>query len=120
MDDPNSPHSLDEIASRLRAAREREARTLGQAPEQRARVSGIGVGMRIGVELVASVAVGVLIGLGLDAWLGTRPWLMVLFLLLGGAAGVMNVYRFMRNMDDAVGFERARQQASAKQNESEE
>ena len=120
MDDPNSPHSLDDIDSRLRAAREREERTHGRGPSGRSGPSGLGVGMRIGVELVASVAVGVGIGLGLDYWLGTAPWLMVLFLLLGGAAGVMNVYRFMRNMDDTVGFERARKQASAKQNESKE
>lgn len=112
MDDPDSPRSLDDISSRLRAAREREQSTQGTGRGERVKPSGLGLGMRIGVELVAAVAVGVVIGLGLDYWLGTRPWLMVLFMLLGGAAGVMNVQRVMRNMDDTVGFERARKRAA--------
>ncbi|MGH6952806.1 MAG: AtpZ/AtpI family protein [Alphaproteobacteria bacterium] len=48
---------------------------------------------RIAVELVAGLAVGVAIGWVLDRWLGTGPWLLVLFFFLGAAAGVLNVYR---------------------------
>ena len=43
----------------------------------------MGLGFRIAVELVAGIAVGTLIGYALDGWLGTRPWLMVVFLFLG-------------------------------------
>ena len=52
-----------------------------------------GVGFRAGVELVSALGVGVLIGLALDRWLGTFPWLFLLFFVLGAAAGVMNIYR---------------------------
>ncbi len=55
----------------------------------------MGIGVRVGVELVSALAVAVLIGWGLDRWLGTRPWLLGLFVLLGGAAGVANVWRLM-------------------------
>lgn len=55
----------------------------------------MGVGMRVGVELVAALVVGVAIGWGLDRWLGTMPLFLVIFVLLGGAAGIMNVWRMM-------------------------
>jgi ATP synthase protein I len=77
---------------RLRKARDRQgldqpART-DQVP-----ASAWGVGMRVGVELVASLVVAVGIGLLLDRWLGTRPIFLGVFVLLGGAAGVLNVWR---------------------------
>lgn len=65
---------------------------------------GMGLGFRVGVDFTAAVAVGTLIGFGLDRVLGTTPWLMVVFLFLGGAAGVMNVMRAMQGMGYAVGW----------------
>jgi ATP synthase protein I len=47
------------------------------------------------VELVSALVVALGIGLALDYWLGTRPLFLVLFVLLGGAAGVLNVWRLM-------------------------
>ena len=44
-------------------------------------------------ELVAGVVVGALIGWLLDRWLGISPWGLIVFLLLGFAAGVLNVMR---------------------------
>jgi ATP synthase protein I len=35
----------------------------------------------------------VAIGWALDRWLGTRPILLAVFVLLGGAAGILNVWR---------------------------
>jgi ATP synthase protein I len=57
--------------------------------------NALGVGMRVGVELVSALVVAVAIGWGLDAWLGTRPFLLILFFVLGGAAGVANVWRLV-------------------------
>jgi ATP synthase protein I len=45
------------------------------------------------VELVAALAVALAIGWGLDRWLHTLPLFLSLFVLLGGAAGVLNVWR---------------------------
>src|SRR6266404_4884722 len=50
-------------------------------------------GFRLSTELVGGVAVGAFIGWALDRWLGISPWGMILFLLLGFAAGVINVMR---------------------------
>lgn len=111
MADRETPPSFDDLDARLRAARAREEEDSGRGPEARGRPSGMGLGMRIGVELVTSVLVGTGIGWALDVWLKTAPWLMVVFLLLGGAAGVMNVYRLMRGMDETVGLGQARRRA---------
>jgi ATP synthase protein I len=55
--------------------------------------SGLARGLRLSTELVAGVLVGALIGLALDHWLGISPWGLIVFLLLGFAAGVRNVVR---------------------------
>jgi ATP synthase protein I len=55
--------------------------------------SGMARGIRLSTELVAGVLVGAGIGWGLDRWLGISPWGMIVFLLLGFAAGVLNVVR---------------------------
>jgi ATP synthase protein I len=52
-----------------------------------------GVGFRAGIEVVSALAVGVGVGVGLDRWLGTWPWLFLLFFVAGAVAGVLNVYR---------------------------
>ena len=43
--------------------------------------------------MLVATLLGALIGYGLDRLFGTEPWLLVLFLLFGGAAGCLNVYR---------------------------
>ena len=51
------------------------------------------VGLRLSSELVAGVLVGALLGWGFDRFLSTSPWGLIVFLLLGFTAGVMNVMR---------------------------
>src|SRR6478735_859202 len=93
-DGPSSP-SFEE---RLKAARGRQG--LDAPPLLSARDSGDiggmspwGIGLRVGVELVAALVVAVAIGYGLDRLFGTKPILTAVFVLLGGAAGVLNVWR---------------------------
>lgn len=55
--------------------------------------SAIARGFRLSAELVAGVFLGAAIGWLLDRALGISPWGMIVFLLLGFAAGVLNVMR---------------------------
>jgi ATP synthase protein I len=55
--------------------------------------SGFARGFRLSTELVAGVLVGAFLGWLLDRWLGISPWRLIVFLLLGFAAGVINVMR---------------------------
>ncbi|MGB7972378.1 MAG: AtpZ/AtpI family protein [Candidatus Deferrimicrobiaceae bacterium] len=47
----------------------------------------------LGLELAISVILGLAIGYYLDKWLGTGPWMTVIWLGLGFAAGVRSLYR---------------------------
>ena len=51
------------------------------------------LGFRLSSELVAGVLVGAAIGWGIDRLLSTSPFGLIVFLLLGFAAGVVNVVR---------------------------
>lgn len=68
------------------------------AEDSRARGNALGQAFKISIELVAGVAVGGFIGWVLDRQLGTRPWLLILFLMLGFAAGMLNTIRSARRM----------------------
>jgi len=61
--------------------------------EQAATASGYAKGFRLSSELVAGVVVGAGIGWLIDRWLAVSPWGLIVFLLLGFAAGMLNVMR---------------------------
>ena len=89
------PPSFEE---RLKAARGRQGLDAPQPLSARnsgdiGGMSPWGIGLRVGVELVSALVVAVAIGWGLDRLLGTKPILMAVFVLLGGAAGILNVWR---------------------------
>ena len=91
-----------EFATLLAAARERQGGGRETTSDVAARNAGqLGIGFRIAVDLLAGVAVGVGMGLALDRWLGTSPWLLLVFLALGFAAGMMNMLRTVRANDAA-------------------
>ncbi|MEM7488249.1 MAG: AtpZ/AtpI family protein [Pseudomonadota bacterium] len=79
----------DDDAERLRAL---EAKLAAKRPEDKHHMeehySQAQLAWRMVIELVAGLGIGFGIGYGLDALLGTQPWLMVVFTLLGFAAGV--------------------------------
>lgn len=104
MNERDRPPSLEEFDARLRAAREEADAVAGRRPRRAATGSGLGFALRIGVELVAALIVGGGIGFLLDRWLGTAPWLLVVFFLLGAGAGFVNVYRVMAGMGQSVGY----------------
>ena len=55
--------------------------------------SALGIGLRVGLELVSALVVAVAIGYALDRLFHTTPILTAVFVPLGGAAGVVNLWR---------------------------
>jgi ATP synthase protein I len=55
--------------------------------------SAMGLGIRAASEFAAAIVVGGLMGWQLDVWLGTKPAFLIVFFMLGVAAGVWNVIR---------------------------
>lgn len=92
---PSDP--LARLSKRLDQARADENRGRpggsGDAPP-----SGLGAGFRIGIELVASLLVGLALGWVCDRYLGTRPWGLIAFFFIGAAAGMVNAFRAAQGM----------------------
>ncbi|MFC7399439.1 AtpZ/AtpI family protein [Chelatococcus sp. GCM10030263] len=92
---------LGDLDKRLAAAEKATTSSSGGAGSGGAAdASSLAGALRLAGEFVAGVIVGSLLGWGLDYALGTSPWGLIVFLLLGFAAGVMNVMR-------AAGFVRS-------------
>ena len=60
---------------------------------------GAGFGFRISTEIVASLVVGVGIGVVVDNYFNTQPFGLIIFFILGALAGFLNVYRVMRRIE---------------------
>jgi len=60
----------------------------------------IGVLSTVGLTMVFATVVGLYIGLKLDEWLGTSPWLAALFLLIGIIAGFRNLFVYAKKSQD--------------------
>lgn len=82
---------LDAMKSRKAERRQGSFASAGKQAD-----SAFGQAFRLAAELVVGVVAGVLIGGFLDRKLGTGPWLLVLFLMLGFAAGLLNLIRGAR------------------------
>jgi len=94
--------SDDELRARLEKLQaalgkqeaERRAETDGGLPVGGSFGKALSAGFTVLSEFVAAILVGALIGWQADLWLGAKPWLLILFLGLGVAAGFYNVFRF--------------------------
>ena len=86
--------SLDHRLSEIRDSRKIKTDQPGtESGDTAARASAMALGFRLSSELVAGVVVGAAIGWGVDRWLSTSPFGLIVFLLLGFTAGVVNVVR---------------------------
>lgn len=59
----------------------------------------IGLALSIPAVLAAAAVVGCIIGTLLDRWLGTTPWLFLLFLFLGLGAGMRETIKLIQKMN---------------------
>ena len=62
--------------------------------------SSMGSAFKLSTDLVAHVAVGTIIGFILDSWFDTKPWLIIIFFFLGSAAGILNVIKTAKKMQE--------------------
>ena len=100
----NGGHEADEDAalqarlSRLSSALEQHQNPAGpeeiKVPDLSGQsLSATNLGFRVLVEFVSAIMVGALIGWQIDKWAHTGPIFLILFLMLGMAAGLTNIYR---------------------------
>ena len=85
--------SLDRRLSEVRGSRKIGTDQQDNGEDQAARASAMAIGFRLSSELVAGVVVGAVLGWACDHVLPTKPWGLILFVLAGFVAGVVNVMR---------------------------
>jgi ATP synthase protein I len=86
--------SLDHRLSEIRDGRKIGTDQPGsESGDKAARASAMALGFRLSSELIAGVVVGAVIGWGFDRLLSTSPFGLIVFVLLGFVAGVVNVVR---------------------------
>ncbi|MBV9260245.1 MAG: AtpZ/AtpI family protein [Pseudolabrys sp.] len=95
QDQPDEEAALSARLQRLGTRLQQKSRPSenGSGPRSGADTSALAKGFRLSTELVAGVLVGAGIGWLLDRFLGISPWGLIVFLLLGFVAGVLNVMR---------------------------
>lgn len=86
--------SLDQRLSKVRNDRKtRIDQSDQEGGSTQARASAMAMGLRLSSELVAGVIVGTVLGWGFDRLFSTSPWGLIVLMLCGFAAGVINVMR---------------------------
>jgi len=93
---------LDELGDKLREVqKQRETKSVISRPDNDDMSnSGLGIGLRIGMELIIAVMMGIAIGWFIDRTFGTKPWGLMVFSILGMASGVLNVIRVANKMNE--------------------
>jgi ATP synthase protein I len=96
--------SLEHRLSEIRGSRKTRTDQPGDGSgDGAARASAMAIGFRLSSELIAGVVVGALIGWGFDRLLSTSPFGLIVFVLLGFIAGVVNVIRSAGVAPDRTG-----------------
>ena len=88
----------EDFKTRLKIAKSKVKKQLNDNEQKSG--SFLGSAFKLGTELVAAVAVGTIIGFILDTWFGTKPWLIIIFFFLGSAAGMLNVIKTAKLMQE--------------------
>jgi ATP synthase protein I len=91
-----------ELASKIqRAKSDRLGKSAATAMRQR-EMTGNGRAFRMVSEFVSAIIVGTALGFAIDAIFGTRPIFLIVLLLMGFAAGVLNVVRAAKEINAAT------------------
>jgi ATP synthase protein I len=91
IDDAGLTGRLRDLDRRLDESRAEHVARVPKEPQERPQ--GVAMALRLGADFVAGVVVGAAIGWGIDRLFGVSPWGLIVFVLLGFAAGVLSVLR---------------------------
>lgn len=104
MTDPDQKQRMAQLEAKIEAAKK------AQAPKPRVdeHYSAANMAWRMVIELVAGLGIGFGIGYGLDLLFGTLPIFMVLFVMLGLAAGIKTMLRSAKEIQEDILAEQAK------------
>jgi len=87
----------DDLKTRLKIAKTKSS---SRNRDKIVNSSSMGSAFKLSTDLVAHVVVGTIIGFILDSWFDTKPWLIIIFFFLGSAAGILNVIKIAKQMQE--------------------
>lgn len=100
MSDSGPPDPLRRLGSEIDQARSRTDAG-GAVPRDITSGGALGFGLRVGIELIAALIVGLGLGWLADHYLGSRPWGLIAGFFLGSAAGIMSAFRAVQGVGKA-------------------
>ena len=86
--------NLNLLKKKIQEAKEKIEEPVVEAPKPLGKI------MKVVVEIVAAMAVGLGIGILIDNYFDPRPFFIIVFFLLGSAAGIMNVFRVAKSLQN--------------------
>ncbi len=92
---------FSELSTRLKIAKKKANKN--SLTNNKKSSSALGTALKLSTEMVAAVFVGSIIGFILDNWFDSKPWLTIIFFFAGATAGILNVIRsakLMQNNND--------------------
>ena len=90
--------SKDPLKTRLEIAKSKISKK--NLDNKKDNPSSIGTAFKLSTEFVSAVAVGTIIGFIFDKTFGTKPWLILIFFFVGVIAGITNVIRSAKKMQE--------------------
>ena len=91
-----------ELGTRIDSVQAEKQAELEAQQDRANRGRGMALGLRMSSELVAAILLGSFVGYALDRFFGTAPWMFLVFFLLGFAAGLLNVTRAFKQMQEDI------------------
>jgi len=92
--------NIREISTRLKIAKKKIKKKESDISGSNA--ASLGKALKISTEFIASVVVGSTIGFLLDTWFGTKPLLIICFFFMGVAAGILNIFKAAKKMNEKL------------------
>jgi ATP synthase protein I len=91
--------NLNDFKTRLKIAKEK-LKSSSKNSNNDGNSTSMGSAFKLSTDLVAHVAVGTIIGFILDSWFDTKPWLIIIFFFFGSIAGILNVIKTAKKMQE--------------------
>ena len=93
-------NKFDELKQKIASAKKEAGLAKPENNDEQGR-KDMSFGWKVGIEMFSAVAVGLIIGRLADGYFETNPWLTIIFLFIGAAAGVLNIYKLaIKNQSD--------------------
>ncbi len=94
------PEDIKKLNAKINEFKQEHLNSKGSATSPSVSSARTVTGLQISAELIAGVLVGAGIGYLIDNLFNIRPWGLAVFLIFGGLAGILNIYKTFKSNDD--------------------